>query len=253
MFAVQTGEQLSYEALLVPLGDFAHSLQQFRDQGGRGVNVTVPFKEEAAKVVDDLSPRAKRAGAANTISIGHDGSMYADNTDGVGLIRDLCDNLGCVLTDAEILILGAGGAVCGILEPLLARHPARVSIANRTVAKAETLARRFADLGEIRPCSMSATTNSSYDLIINATSAGLAGTMLPLSAEILRPNAWCYDLVYADAPTPFVRWAQIHGVERVVDGIGMLVEQAAEAFSLWRGVRPVTRDVIESLRNARSA
>lgn len=248
MFAAQTGERLSYDALLVPLGSFESLLRQFQERGGRGVNVTLPFKGEAAKLATTKSARAQRAGAVNTIRFEADASMYADNTDGVGLVRDLSVNLGCVLTDAEILILGAGGAVRGILEPLLETRPARICIANRTVAKAEELAEGFGALGEIHPCGIAATSGSSYDLIINATSAGLDGVTVPISGDTLRPHTWCYDLVYANRPTPFVRWAQTHGVAHAVDGLGMLVEQAAEAFFLWRGVRPDTQQVIESLR-----
>jgi len=247
LFADQTGQQLEYSTLLAPLDDFSMCAQGFFKQG-LGANVTVPFKEEAYRLVDSLTPRAKRAGAVNTLSKLADGSLQGDNTDGAGLVRDLTVNAGVQLTGKRILLLGAGGAVRGVLEPLLAHNPASLVIANRTVEKAEQLAREFADLGPVAASGFD-WLEEPVDLIINATSASLAGELPPISASLIEPgNTVCYDMMYGKEPTPFCRWASEHQAAKVLDGLGMLAEQAAEAFFIWRGVRPDTAPVLDELR-----
>lgn len=247
LFADQTGQQLEYNTLLAPLDDFSVCALGFFKQG-RGANVTVPFKEEAYRLVDSLTPRAKRAGAVNTLTKLADDSLQGDNTDGAGLVRDLTVNAGVELKGKRILLLGAGGAVRGVLEPLLAHAPASLAIANRTVEKAEQLAREFADLGPVAASGFD-WLHEPVDLIINATSASLAGEMPPIAASLIEPGVTvCYDMMYAKAPTPFCRWATEHGAAKVLDGLGMLAEQAAEAFFIWRGVRPETGPVLDELR-----
>jgi shikimate dehydrogenase len=248
MFAAQTGEQLSYEALLAPLDDFAGYARAFFTTG-RGGNVTVPFKEEAYRLADELSERARRAGAVNTLKKLDDGRLLGDNTDGAGLVRDLTVNAGLDLADKRILLLGAGGAVRGVLEPLLAKRPQSLTIANRTVEKAEQLAREFADLGPVAAAGFD-WLSEPVDLIINGTSASLAGELPPLDPSLIQPgHTVCYDMMYAKQPTAFNRWAAEHGAARCIDGLGMLVEQAAEAFFVWRGVRPQSAAVLAELRS----
>lgn len=247
MFAAQTGEQLSYTAELAPLDDFAGFARVFF-QAGLGANVTVPFKEEAFRLADELSRRACRAGAVNTLKKLDDGRLLGDNTDGAGLVRDLTVNAGVELAGKTILLLGAGGAVRGVLEPLLGEKPARLLIANRTVEKAVQLAESFADLGSLQ-AGRFADFTASVDVIINGTSASLAGELPPLAASLIRPgHTVCYDMMYGKQPTPFLRWATEQGAARGIDGLGMLVEQAAEAFFVWRGVRPDSAPVLAELR-----
>lgn len=248
IFSRQTGQQLQYRAQRVAPGEFAAAATQFFDQGGRGLNVTVPFKIDAFEFATHCSDRARRAGAVNTLTVQRDGSILGDNTDGVGLVHDLCENLGWAVADRRLLILGAGGAVRGILEPLLQRQPDLLVIANRTVSRAQELAREFGDLGDVRACSYDALNGSQYDVVINATSTGLQGELPPLPEHLLTERGCCYDLVYGSAPTPFMRWAARHAAWAVADGLGMLVEQAAESFHIWRGVRPNTRPVIDQMR-----
>jgi shikimate dehydrogenase len=248
MFAAQTGEQLSYEALLAPLDDFAGYARAFFATG-RGGNVTVPFKEEAYRLADKLSERARRAGAVNTLKKLDDGRLLGDNTDGAGLVRDLTVNAGLDLADKRILLLGAGGAVRGVLEPLLAEGPQSLTIANRTVEKAEQLAREFADLGPVAAAGFD-WLSEPVDLIINGTSASLAGELPPLDPSLIQPgHTVCYDMMYGKQATAFNRWAAEHGAARCIDGLGMLVEQAAEAFFVWRGVRPQSAAVLAELRS----
>lgn len=247
-FAEQCKQRLSYRAQLVELGGFAAAATAFFAGGGKGLNITVPFKLDAYAFATELSGRARRAGAVNTLAAQSDGTIYGDNTDGVGLVRDIEQNLAWEITGKRVLILGSGGAVRGILEPLLKRHPSLVIIANRTVDKAQQLAREFADLGEVSGCSYEALIGSRYDLVINGTSAGLHGDMPPLPDDILSEGCCCYDLTYGAQPTPFMRWAAGEAAWAVADGLGMLVEQAAESFCIWRGVRPATRPVISMLR-----
>lgn len=247
LFAQQTGQQLEYNTLLAPLDDFAGAARSFFAQG-RGANVTVPFKEDAYRLCDSLTERAQRAGAVNTLSKQADGRLLGDNTDGAGLVRDLTVNAGVSLKGKRILLLGAGGAVRGALEPLLAQRPASVVIANRTVEKAELLAELFADLGPVSASGFD-WLEESVDLIINATSASLSGDLPPIASSLIEPGKTvCYDMMYAKEPTPFCRWASEHGAALVLDGLGMLAEQAAEAFYLWRGVRPDSAPVLAELR-----
>ena len=247
LFAEQTDQALSYEPLLAPLDDFIGFARAFFAEG-RGGNVTVPFKEEAYRLADELSERARRAGAVNTLKKLDDGRLLGDNTDGAGLVRDLTVNAALNLANARILLLGAGGAVRGVLEPLLACQPRALVIANRTVAKAEQLAQEFAELGPVAASGFD-WLSEPVDLIINGTSASLAGELPPLDPSLIQPgHTVCYDMMYAKEPTAFNRWASEHGAARCIDGLGMLVEQAAEAFYLWRGVRPDSAPVLAELR-----
>ncbi|MEX6500573.1 shikimate dehydrogenase [Pseudomonas zhanjiangensis] len=247
LFAEQTGQQLSYEALLAPLEDFPGFARAFFVEG-KGANVTVPFKEQAFQLADSLSARARRAGAVNTLKKLDDGSLLGDNTDGAGLVRDLKVNAGFDLRGKRVLLLGAGGAVRGVLEPLLAERPASLVIANRTVEKAEQLAAEFADLGPVVASGFD-WIDAPVDLIVNGTSASLAGELPPIAASLIEPGrSLCYDMMYGKEPTAFNRWAAEQGAARTLDGLGMLVEQAAEAFYLWRGVRPDSAPVLAELR-----
>ncbi len=247
LFAEQTGESMQYDTLLAPLEGFAPCASAFF-QEGRGANVTVPFKEDAYRLANSLTPRAQRAGAVNTLSKLADGSLLGDNTDGAGLVRDLTVNAGFSLKGKRILILGAGGAVRGALEPLLAQGPTSVTIANRTVEKAEMLVELFSDLGPVAASGFD-WLREPVDLIINATSASLAGALPPIASSLIEPGkTLCYDMMYGKEPTPFCVWATEHGAGQVMDGLGMLAEQAAEAFYLWRGVRPDTGPALAELR-----
>ena len=249
-FAEQTGEDLFYKTLLAPLDDFDGEVRRFIAHGGSGLNVTVPFKENAYRLANELTARAQRAEAVNTLKKMPDGTLLADNTDGAGLVRDLMINHSVILEGKRILILGAGGAVRGVLHPLLEQQPAGIVIANRTESKAQTLANDFADLGRISACGFS-DIEGSFDLIINGTSASLAGEMPPIPVSVIHQNTTTYDMMYGSSMTVFNRWAEEHGALRTIDGLGMLVEQAAEAFYVWRGVRPQTARVMQSLRNER--
>ena len=248
-FAEQCGQALSYEAIEIPRDDFVARLRDIQRDGFAGINVTVPFKQQAWRLCDSASELADAAGAANVLSFAADGRIRGDNTDGTGLVRDLEHNLGLDLAGRDILLLGAGGAVRGVLPPLLARAPARVSIANRTQSRAESLAQAFADRGRIEALPYGALGERRYDLIINGTSAGLDGETPPLPPAALAGDCLCYDMVYSlAADTPFVAWAKRQGASAAHDGLGMLVEQAAEAFRIWRGMRPRTDEVIRLLR-----
>lgn len=252
MFAEQTGQSLSYEPLLAPLDDFAGFAGAFFETG-LGANVTVPFKEQAFRLADQLSERARRAGAVNTLKKLSDGNLLGDNTDGVGLVRDLLDNARVTLRGKRILLLGAGGAVRGVLEPLLAQQPSELLIANRTVAKAEQLATEFAALGAVRASAFDEL-DEPFDVIINGTSASLGGELPPLGETSLQPGAtFCYDMMYGAVPTAFCMWAAEQGAAATRDGLGMLVEQAAAAFELWRGVRPESARVLTELRRQLAA
>ncbi|MBN8778799.1 MULTISPECIES: shikimate dehydrogenase [unclassified Thiobacillus] len=243
-FARQTGQDMTYEAILAPLDGFADSVAAFIAAGGRGANVTVPFKEEAFRLASRLSPRAQRAGAVNTLNFDADG-ILGDNTDGAGLVADLTRNLHCTIVGKRVLLLGAGGAARGVIEPLLDQQPAALVIANRTVSRAEELAELFGR--GVRACGFDAA-DTPFDLVINATAASLAGDLPPLSPRVFTPDTMAYDMMYG-RDTPFLDFARTHGA-RTADGLGMLVEQAAEAFHLWRGVRPDTAPVIAALRTA---
>lgn len=249
-FARQTAQDISYEAILAPLDGFVATVQAFRAAGGRGMNVTVPFKLEAFALADRHTPRARAAGAVNTLAFGADG-ILGDNTDGAGLVRDLTVNLGCALQGRRVLLLGAGGAARGAILPLLGERPAVLAIANRTMAKAEALVRAFAaDAGETRlsASSFAALAGQSFDVIINATAASLSDDVPPLPPGLYADGALAYDMMYGRGDTAFMAAARTDGAARVADGLGMLVEQAAESFTLWRGIRPDSRAVLAELR-----
>ncbi|MBK5929246.1 shikimate dehydrogenase [Halochromatium salexigens] len=297
-FAAQTGEPIEYGRILGDPDDFAGDVRHFVAEGGRGLNVTVPFKTAAFELLDDLSEQAQAAGAVNTLIVRDGGLLRGDNTDGVGLLRDLTENHGFTLAGKRVLLLGAGGAARGVLRPLLEAGPAELLIANRTARKAEALAAQFSHLdasattsapgntlrraayGDDRQPRTSSTAALStetgqrpdqslgacqkthsvagrgldgiagqrFDLIINATSTGLDDQVPAIPNDCLARGGWVYDLLYADEPTPFCRWGQARDAARVLDGLGMLVEQAAESFWLWRGLRPQTAPVIARLR-----
>lgn len=247
-FAAQTGQAMRYEAIDVAPGGFARAVEAFRAEGGRGLNVTLPFKEEAWRWVRERTPRAQRAGAVNTIWF--DPRARGDNTDGAGLVHDIEVNHGGVLAGRRILLLGAGGAARGVLGPLLDARPGSVVVANRTARRAHALAEAFADQGPVRGCGLDALGGERFELVVNATSASLSGELPAIPDTVLAPGAWCYDMVYGDTPTVFMAWARGRGASTVLDGLGMLVEQAAESFEIWRGVRPHTAPVIAALRAA---
>ena len=247
-FAAQTGERLRYEAICVEPGSFVEALARFQAGAGRGLNVTLPFKEEAFAIADVASERATQAGAANTLSFDPGGKRRGDNTDGVGLVRDLQDNHGVEPGGRRVLLLGAGGAARGVVAPLLAAKPRCLVIANRTHARAVELARRFAAAGPVSELALGAIAGREFDLLVNATSASLQNQVPSIPLSAVAKGGCCYDMMYAADATPFVRWAQGSRAALCVDGTGMLVEQAAEAFYLWRGLRPRTREVITVLR-----
>ncbi len=244
-FAEQTGEPVEYRAIDIPPGEFAARVQAFFAAGGKGLNVTLPYKEEAYRLAERLTRRARQAGAVNTLALQGDGSLLGDNTDGAGLVQDLQHNLHWDIRGLRVLLLGAGGAVRGVIGPLLEQQPAVLVIANRTPEKAVQLATAFGS--GVRGCGYAALAGEAFDLVINGTSASLAGELPPLPAGLLAAGACCYDMMYGPEPTVFLRWAQDHGAA-TADGLGMLVEQAAEAFFLWRRVRPQTGPVLQALR-----
>lgn len=247
-FAQQTLQNISYRSHRVDVGKFDEAARSFFDNGGKGLNITVPFKIDAFNFADHVSSRARCAGAVNTLAMQEDGSIYGDNTDGAGLVRDICENLDWEVSGKRVLLLGAGGAIRGVLEPLLRLKPAHLLISNRTVKKAQQLAQDFSDLGDIGACSFEALNANQFDLIINGTSASLAGELPPLPSEALTDEGCCYDMMYSAGPTPFMRWGAANAAWAVADGLGMLVEQAAESFCIWRGIRPATRPVIDAIR-----
>ena len=246
-FARQTGQKLVYERLPAAPDAFAATVAAFFAEGGAGLNVTLPFKGEAAAYADRLTDRARRAGAVNTLAREDDGTLLGDNTDGIGLARDLERQLQIPIAGSRILILGAGGAVRGVIPVLFEHGAAAIHVANRTAAKAEAMAADFTDLGDIGGGALSRATGG-WDIVVNAISAGLTGETPDVSPAVLDDARGAYDMIYADQPTPFLRWVAEHGIERRCDGFGMLVEQAAESFALWRGVHPQTADVIAALR-----
>lgn len=250
LFAGQTGEELEYVAQLVELEDFEQAAIRFFEQGGKGLNITVPFKQDAYAFSNRLSARARRAGAVNTLALQDDGTVLGDNTDGLGMVADITENLGWEIQDKNILMLGAGGAVRGVLEPVFEKSPKSLCIANRTAAKAVSLAKGFADLGLLQGMGFDELEglDQRFDLIINGTSISLSGQTLELPEHLVAEGACAYDMMYGAEPTGFMQWAAEQGCE-VSDGLGMLVEQAAESFYIWRGIRPNTGRVIEELRS----
>jgi shikimate dehydrogenase len=247
-FAAQTGQALSYEKRLAPLDGFAAAVHAFIAEGGKGANVTVPFKLEAVKVANALTIRAQAAGAVNTLHFTEDG-IIGDNTDGAGLVADIVNNAGLPLTGKRVLLLGAGGAARGVVLPILEHRPAQLVIANRTVATAEALAAQFAALGGtgvVSACGYDGI-EGSFDVIINATSASLNADLPPVPASAFAPGALALDMMYGKEPTVFLQFAAEHGA-LLRDGLGMLVEQAAEAFAVWRGVHPATADLLRQMR-----
>lgn len=249
-FGKETGQNIQYTAIHVDVGGFAQAVSHFQGHGGKGLNVTVPFKLDAWKLADSLSDRAQRAGAVNTLILKKDGRIEGDNTDGVGLVNDIVEHLKWPIENQKILILGAGGAARGVLGPILDKNPAKLVIANRTASKATELAAFFADMGDIEGGGYESLKGQQFDLVINATAASLQGEVPPLPEEIINSDTCCYDMMYGDKPTAFMNWARQHGVSKVSDGLGMLVGQAAESFSIWRGVRPTVEPVINHLRQA---
>ena len=251
-FAEQTQQPLEYKKRLVPEDSFKSAVDDFFAHHGKGLSVTVPFKQQAFDYADSTTERARLAGAVNTLALNSDNKVLGDNTDGIGLVTDMKDNLGWEIRHKRILVLGAGGAVRGVLEPLLQEQPQHIVIANRSVDKALQLAQQFAELGYLLGCGYDMLADQSFDLIINGTSASLQGQLPPLpdtliNTEDQQVKTVCYDMMYGAEPTLFVQWARQRGAE-ASDGLGMLVEQAAEAFALWRGVRPHTAQVMQSLR-----
>jgi shikimate dehydrogenase len=251
-FAEQTLQSLLYQAILVDQGKFEEAIKEFQNQGGKGLNITVPFKGDAWHVAEQRSRMAERALAVNTISFDSEGKIIGDNTDGIGLIRDLTINHNISINGKNILILGAGGAVRGVLDPLFDEQPNRVVIANRAVSRAKQLADIFSDRGNMTACGFDELAGSSFDIVINGTSASLQGEVPPLPENLLKDNTCCYDMMYSETDTAFVTWAKVHGTGIALDGLGMLVEQAAESFFIWRGIRPETGSLIKLFRRVKS-
>ncbi len=249
-FAQVTGQDLEYTKLLGPLGEFAKTVDAFRAAGGKGMNVTAPFKLDAFAYATDLAPSARMAGAVNAMKF-EDGRVYAENFDGVGLVRDVVHNLGCSLAGKRVLVLGAGGATRGALLPMLAEQPDELVVVNRTVAKAQELAAlgRQHQGGQVpvQGLGYDQLQGRAFDVVFNATSASLSAELPPLPASVFAPGALAYELAYGKGLTPFLKLAQQAGVTHLADGVGMLAEQAAEAFLWWRGVRPDTQGVIAQL------
>ncbi len=247
LFAKQTSQAVEYTAIQVDMGGFSQAVGNFCASGGKGLNITVPFKEEAWQLVSERSQRAELAGAVNTIKFDRD-QIFGDNTDGIGLVHDLKNNHNYELRDKIILLMGAGGAARGVIAPILEQHPSLLIIANRTPDKAVALAMHFSEFGTVQGCGYGQLNELQFDLVLNATAASLQGEVPDLPEELLADQAMCYDLMYGAKPTAFMAWAAVHGASQITDGLGMLVEQAAESFYIWRDVRPETSSVIEMLR-----
>jgi shikimate dehydrogenase len=247
MFANQTNQHISYKAACFPLNAFEDSVRDFIRASGMGMNVTVPFKQQAWEISDHLSDEASLAGAVNTLSF-KNGKIYGDNTDGIGLVNDLVNNQGFSFKDKKILIIGAGGAVRGVLQPIISQGPLSITIANRTLSKAEDLANIFCKLFKIQVLSYQ-DINDSYDLIINGTSASLSKQLPPLPVSAINSNTRLYDMMYGVDVTVFNKWGLENGASQVSDGLGMLIEQAAQSFKIWRDVTPVTSNAIVKFRS----
>lgn len=251
-FAKQFGMNIAYEAIDVATGEFENVVSEFSGAGGKGLNITVPYKLEAWQIADSRSEHAELAGAVNTLKFttGSNGELktFGDNTDGIGLVNDIQNNLQLEINNKKVLVLGAGGAVRGVLAPLLDCQPQLLVLANRTLSKAEALVEIFGHKGNIKATSFDGLADQHFDLVINGTAASLKGEVPPLPETIFATNALAYDLMYSTEPTPFMEWAKNQGAAKQVDGLGMLVEQAAESFYIWCGVRPDTAPVIARLR-----
>lgn len=247
-FALQTKQEIEYETLQAPLSGFAERVMKFFAEGGKGCNITVPFKEEAFALADHLTARAKLAGAVNTLKIMEDGRLLGDNTDGAGLVQDLTRH-GAPLKGAKILLIGAGGAARGVVLPLLEKFPNMLTVTNRTLSKATFLVGLFPQYKDVLNAStFSQLEGKSFDLVINSTSASLYGEHPEIPASVIKPDTFVYDMVYKPEITSSNQWAKNQGAEKVVDGLGMLVEQAAESFFLWRSCRPNTENVMAKLK-----
>ena len=251
LFAEQTGIALTYQAIEVPSDSFNEYVKSFAEQNGKGLNVTVPFKGDAFSICDSLTERAKKSGSVNTIWFNDEKEIHGDTTDGKGLLNDLTVNHELDLKNKSILVLGAGGSVRAILEPLCEQKPKQIVIANRTVSKAEELVELFSDYADIKACSYEDLNQieQSFDLIINGTSLSLSGKLPDIPMTAINNKTSCYDLMYSDTDTVFMKWAKEQGALKVMDGLGMLVEQAAEAFLIWHSVKPETASVIKALRS----
>lgn len=251
LFAEQTQQAMAYGRECPAMNGFVATADAFFAAGGKGMNVTAPFKLDAWRYADHLTERARLAGAVNTLALQADGKLAGDTTDGVGLVNDLVDRLDWTLQAKRVLIVGAGGAVRGVLQPLLAQQPSQLVIANRTAVKAESLAADFAGFGKVLGCGFAQLARQqAFDVVINATSAGLQGEQVPLPNGLFSSTACAYDMTYSAELTVFLSWAQSQGVKHIADGLGMLVGQAAESFLLWRGVRPDVVPVLKALRAA---
>jgi len=251
-FAAQTRQSITYDTIDAAPEEFAATVRTFFAGGGRGLNITIPHKEAALQLVDELTPRARRAGAVNTLALrstsgARDFSLLGDNTDGAGLARDLLNNHRIMIAGRRLLLLGAGGAARGVLAPLLGLKPSALTVVNRNVERARELVEQFRDLGRLNAIGYPELRNEPYDIVINATAASLAGELPALPPGIVGSHSICYDMAYGREDTPFVRWAFDRGCARALMGLGMLVEQAAESFHLWRGVRPDTASVLSAL------
>ena len=251
LFAHENGQDIEYGRLLAPRDGFREAVERFRAEGGRGLNVTVPFKEEAYRFATAHSERARGAEAVNTLRFDAD-VIFGDNTDGAGLVRDIRENLGVAIAGRRVMLLGAGGAARGVIGPLLAEGPSELTIANRNVERARVLERRFALRSgpDIRASAYDALSGGQFDIVINATSASLAGALPPLPQGIFATGSLAYDVMYGAGATPFLEWARGQGASLTADGLGMLIEQAAESFLVWRGIRPYTATVFASLLSA---
>ncbi len=251
-FAAETGQQLQYTKQCIPEDQFQAAVTAFFDNGGKGLNITLPFKLDALAVAKQLTQRAQLAGAVNTLALTANGDILGDNTDGAGLVADITGEQGWPVRAKRVLVLGAGGAVRGALQPLLECEPALLMIANRTLAKAEQLVDVFATVApsatRLQASTYADLAGQQFDLVINGTSASLAGDVPPLPDTLLAPDAACYDMMYGASDTVFIQWAKNHGCKHYADGLGMLVGQAAQAFKLWRGVTPTVQPVIQRIR-----
>lgn len=246
LFAEQTQQSMSYEAIELAIDDFPAQIRQLQQQGLKGANVTIPFKQQAWEICQQRSPRAEIAGAVNTLVFGQDGKVSGDNTDGAGLVRDLIYNHQTLIKHSKILILGAGGAARGVLAPLFEQQPESITIANRTLEKAEKLALDFNSIGQVYSSGYDDLGTEKFDLIINATAAGLSNQVPPIPDQLTDSCSLCYDMMYnLNGLTAFVSWGQNKGITKSIDGLGMLVEQAAEAFYIWRGVKVNTAEILK--------